>query len=523
MFKNHPILHDIELNFCDSNGEAVDTILIAGENGTGKSTIIETLYKIVNGTIDFEVFLEVELNGIVYNFEYYKKNIEGEEYIWITDNEGLDTMPRDNGFENKCQWNGILSDVDINFNSQNINSITSMKLDDVSKSRRSDKYFPQMIKQLFVDIQYLDDADIATAYKRMKDNGEDTNQIIFEERIARFTKAFNMMFDSLSYSNVENKDNHKEIYFKKNKNKIPIDQLSSGEKQVIFRGCFLLKDSNALNGTFVFIDEPEISLHPVWQEKILDYYKNIFSDNLGVQSSQIFVVTHSPFVIHNKRRKNDKVIILAYNDDGDIEVSDKAEYYQCNSLEVVEDAFNIKNFEVNLKKDISTVYLEGRTDEKYFNKALDVFDYTNMPFIFKWVGHMDENGQEANTGKDSLNKAAQFMISLNSPVKNICLFDCDTNHKLSETNNVICKTIAYYDNSKGMKKGIENALVLDEINLTNYYSKKEKHGDYGDTNTIVQFDKMKCCDGICDMDEIVLNKVFSNLRIEIDALLNIFK
>ena len=93
---------------------------------------------------------------------------------------------------------------------------------------------------------------------------------------------------------------------------IPIDNLSTGEKQIVYRGCFLLKDVNATNGAFVFIDEPEISLHPKWQMKIMDYYKGIFTDESGQQTSQIFAVTHSPFIIHNDNRSNDKVIIL-YN------------------------------------------------------------------------------------------------------------------------------------------------------------------------------------------------------------------
>ena len=42
-FKNHPVLKNLELNFCDSNGKAMDTIIIAGENGTGKSTILNEL------------------------------------------------------------------------------------------------------------------------------------------------------------------------------------------------------------------------------------------------------------------------------------------------------------------------------------------------------------------------------------------------------------------------------------------------------------------------------------------------
>lgn len=96
-----------------------------------------------------------------------------------------------------------------------------------------------------------------------------------------------------------------------------------------------VKTINALNGAFVFVDEPEISLHPKWQMKILDYYKNIFTDNNGKQTSQIIAVTHSPFIIHNENRKNDKVIILERDTSGEIVVKDKPEYYKYNSIEVM--------------------------------------------------------------------------------------------------------------------------------------------------------------------------------------------
>lgn len=123
---------------------------------------------------------------------------------------------------------------------------------------------------------------------------------------------------------------------------------------------FLLKDVNAMNGAFVFIDEPEISMHPKWQSKILDYYKGIFSDLDGEQTSQIFVVTHSPFIIHNENRKNDKVLVIERDSDGRIIVKDKPEYYSCKSIEAVEDAFSVSDF----TNDTNIVYLEGRTDKK---------------------------------------------------------------------------------------------------------------------------------------------------------------
>src|SRR5699024_6385288 len=134
---------------------------------------------------------------------------------------------------------------------------------------------------LLIDIQALDDADVAFAVREHPElAGKDLG---VEERMPRFTSAFDRMFDGLTYSRISNQGGNKSILFRKNGIEIPIDALSSGEKQIVYRGCFLLKDVNAINGAFVFIDEPEISLHPTWQTKIMDYYKSIFTNGAGLQ------------------------------------------------------------------------------------------------------------------------------------------------------------------------------------------------------------------------------------------------
>ena len=74
------------------------------------------------------------------------------------------------------------------------------------------------------------------------------------------------------------------------------------------------------------------------------------------------------------------------------------------------------------------MYLEGRTDEKYFEKTAEVFNL-NLPFQFRWIGYIDGNRQEVNTGKDSINRAVQFLIAQNLPFVNIALLDSDTNVK----------------------------------------------------------------------------------------------
>lgn len=70
-----------------------------------------------------------------------------------------------------------------------------------------------------------------------------------------------------------------------------IKDLSSGEKQIIY---IFLKVVNACNKNSIFLmDEPEISLHMSWQEKLINEILNVNPNQ------QIIIVTHSPAIVMN--------------------------------------------------------------------------------------------------------------------------------------------------------------------------------------------------------------------------------
>lgn len=507
-FINHPIFKNMEFNFVGMDGKAVDTVIFAGENGCGKSTIVDELYKVVAGQMPVSNITEYEVDGEIYTIQIINES-NGRDMIEYFDKNGYRTHVELPAFA------AIFSDVDINFHSKGISTVTSMTLDEQYRCKRSDSNLPITINQLLIDIQALDDAEIT---KKARENPTIPYvNMKIDERMNRFRNAFRRMFDNLEYSGIDNQNGEKVVLFKKYDELIPIDSLSSGEKQIVYRGSFLLRDINALNGAFVFIDEPEISLHPLWQMKIMDFYKGIFTNDAEQQTSQMFVVTHSPFIIHNENRRNDKVIVLARDEEGQIIIREEPEYYKCSSVELVKDAFNVTLF----NEGHSTIFLEGRTDEKYFNKALEVYDYT-VPFSFRWVGYQNDNGQEENTGKTALDKAYLFLAGRNLSEKNVCLFDCDTGREECMRNNTYIRVIPTFQNSKGMKKGVENALVLDDIDMSSYYLSHTIKGDYGGDTIINEFQKMKFCEDLCTMPKEVLIKVFANLKTVIDSLLEIF-
>ncbi len=68
--------------------------------------------------------------------------------------------------------------------------------------------------------------------------------------------------------------------------------LSSGEKNLLFITLNIL--ANAKNNSLIVIDEPEISLHSVWQVKYNDHLKSILE---GFTNIHVVIATHSHFLL----------------------------------------------------------------------------------------------------------------------------------------------------------------------------------------------------------------------------------
>jgi recombinational DNA repair ATPase RecF len=67
-WSNHPILGNLELDLTNSiTGLPYDTIILAGENGTGKSTILEDVSTFLNmGSFEYFEYIEYTVNGDTY-------------------------------------------------------------------------------------------------------------------------------------------------------------------------------------------------------------------------------------------------------------------------------------------------------------------------------------------------------------------------------------------------------------------------------------------------------------------------
>ena len=86
---------------------------------------------------------------------------------------------------------------------------------------------------------------------------------------------------------------------------LTLEQLSSGEKQMIIQVYELL--FRAQSGTLVMIDEPELSLHMMWQ---MNYLKNL-SEIAELRGFQCVVATHSPQIFNSLWSKSVDLFTLS--------------------------------------------------------------------------------------------------------------------------------------------------------------------------------------------------------------------
>lgn len=90
-------------------------------------------------------------------------------------------------------------------------------------------------------------------------------------------------FDNIGYKLVVTRDSGRPV---------ELEDLSSGEKQIVSLFSHLLLDDQKAN--YIFIDEPELSLSVDWQQRFLSDISNLASCKF------IAAVTHSPFVFENE-------------------------------------------------------------------------------------------------------------------------------------------------------------------------------------------------------------------------------
>ena len=232
---NNNVLGSITLDFTDNKGNVVDNIILAGENGAGKTYILDLIFQFSNFSLigahskgevrsftveinneEFEIFKRnknthryfvkgVLNNQIIIRFDTRKG--EGWDQVFFSFNDKEKNNIANNGAVFGADkvirsiFKCIYSEVGINFKPEPISSITSKDIDsDVPQSVRSNVKLPTEISQLIVDIDNLDNSDITNWGK--KNPEKPFAECNVSLRLNRFISAFNYMFDKKRFKEV---------------------------------------------------------------------------------------------------------------------------------------------------------------------------------------------------------------------------------------------------------------------------------------------------------------------------------
>jgi len=260
--EDYKMFKDLNIDFVDENNKALPVVVIAGINGSGKTSLLEYINKLSDNTIYFPVGSN--------KIENIKETIL-KKYI-------------DRAFE----------------------------IDKPSEALRELQVY---IKTIF------DGLDL----------------------------TFNL--SRINY-------NEKKVLFQDNSgNEFDISQLSTGEKTLLSKILYLFFEN--YKNKIILIDEPELSLHPSWQNKILQVYKKFADKN----NCQIIIATHSPHIIGSA---NPEYLRILKKVDNKIEVLDNIDRsYGLEFDKILTDIMGVENLRTpEVAKDIKRLW-ELLEDEDY--------------------------------------------------------------------------------------------------------------------------------------------------------------
>ena len=139
----------------------------------------------------------------------------------------------------------------------------------------------------------VDDEKIKQFIKELSIYIQDTNKKykVFEDIINRIELYEDIVNSKLMYKKMKISIEKGISIITEDSKELPLTCLSSGEQEILVLFYKLIFESNV---NLLLIDEPEISLHIVWQRAILDDIKKIKKIN---NNMQVIIATHSPQII----------------------------------------------------------------------------------------------------------------------------------------------------------------------------------------------------------------------------------
>ena len=236
--------------------------IVVGQNGFGKSTMLSLIRAILFKDDKFikQLKAKVRITTSIVDPETGKEVREGEMYF---DGKQVIHNPAYGGYDSPKSFYYV-NTFDVPSSKKSTLSQLGQTLDQVLYQRN-----PEVFS--FSDYRLGMLKDLRAAMQK-------------QERIEKFFDLINSLFQSTGKT--IDIDDQNRVIFRKGDINIEMDHLSAGEKQILLLlfTLFLMED----RPTLLLLDEPEISLHIEWQDRLIQLMHDIDPN------CQIIMTTHSP-------------------------------------------------------------------------------------------------------------------------------------------------------------------------------------------------------------------------------------
>jgi len=307
--EDYKMFKDFDIDFLDENDEALDIVVLAGVNGSGKTTLLEFIKEFFNTLYD-------DTYG-----KFIMEIIDNQQIIKYDNYEIETILNKFNRLEGK----------EVNYVDSLIYFSTDTSIENV------EELMPEYLRKMVWD----EDIKASEAFTRVRNYANDVFKDI----------DIQIEFDS--------RDGEKNLYFrnKSGGDKFLIRELSTGEKTLVSKVLYMYLA--AIKDKVILIDEPELSLHPKWQNKVLKIYENFAKQN----NCQIIIATHSPHIIGSAKPES---IRLLKKEDNTIKVVDNfSRSYGLEFDKVLTEIMGVENLRTPpVARDIRRLW-ELLRDEEY--------------------------------------------------------------------------------------------------------------------------------------------------------------
>ena len=321
--KNVKGIKDLELSLKKDN-KILDVIVLAGVNGSGKTTILEAIKNFFDN------------KNINYN-EPKKSNVNLDIFFEDVEKMNIEEAEKSSNNYKQPLWNFFNALRSYNYEKYNNNGLYQnliakrfeippkvIYVPAENKFEEIQTYSTTLSKKYeFINIinsNVIKDIPsyIATRRNYLATVEEDlTMKEVTNKVVNEINGIFNILELDVKLKGFSKDEKTMPIFENSAGEEFDINDLSSGEKQLFLRtlSIKMLEPKNSI----ILIDEPELSLHPKWQQRIIEVYKKIGENN------QIIIATHSPHILGSVSSEN--IFILYREENGKIEAKTGDELY----------------------------------------------------------------------------------------------------------------------------------------------------------------------------------------------------